>query len=114
MNERFPYLIPYLMATRWADIADESEENESEDEGVFVTVRLPNGRSTHVVMEAGALIGELNQWIQDTEGIHRNSFALSCRGQYLTRQILVPAPSCELHLVKRLDKGRPRGMALRR
>ena len=101
------------MATRWADIVDESE-SESEDEGVFVTVRLPNGRSTHVVMEVGASIGELNQWIQDTEGIHRNSFALSYRGQYLTRQILVPTPSCELHLVKRLDNGRPRGTALGR
>ena len=99
------------MAPRWADISDESE---SEDEGTFVTVRLPDGRSTHVVMEAGALIGELNQWIQDTEGIHRNSFALSCRGQYLTRRIPVPTPSCELPLVKRLDKGRPRGTVLGR
>ena len=94
------------MAPRWADISDESE-----DEGTFVTVRLPDGRSTHVVMEAGALIGELNQWIQDTEGIHRQTFALSCQGQYLTRRTTVPTASCELHLVKRFDNGRPRGTA---
>ena len=42
------------MTKRWADNVDEEAE-------VFVTVRLPSGKSTHVVMESlerGALLEE--------------------------------------------------------
>ncbi len=50
------------MSPRWADIVDDEEE-----EDVFVTVRLPGGRSTYVVMEKNSTVSELNQWIEGTE-----------------------------------------------
>ena len=104
---------------QWADVVD----SESEDEGVFVTVRLPGNRSTHVVMERQSTISDLNQWIENTEGIPKQSYVLA-RGnnpnpeaeQYLKRQRVMEtlAPSCELQLITREINGQPRGMILRR
>ena len=61
----------YPMSTRWADIVDEE---------VFVTVRLPDGKNTHVSMAQNSTISELNQWIEKTEGLPRQSFVLSDEG----------------------------------
>ena len=101
---------------QWADVVD----SESEDEGVFVTVRLPGNRSTHVVMERQSTISDLNQWIENTEGIPKQSYVLAHNNpeeqQYLKRQRVMEtlAPSCELQLITRQINGQPRGMILRR
>ena len=102
---------------QWADVVD----SESEDEGVFVTVRLPGNRSTHVVMERQSTISDLNQWIENTEGIPKQSYVLAHNPnpeeeQYLKRQRVTEtlAPSCELQLITREINGQPRGMILRR
>ena len=97
------------MSTRWADIVDE-------EQNVFVTVRLPGGKSTHVMMERNSTISELNQWIENTEGLHRQSFVLSDEGGYLKRQRVMETltPPCELLLTKRVVDGVPRGLVLRR
>jgi hypothetical protein len=68
------------MSTRWADIFDEEEEKNL---NIFVTARLPGGKSTHVTMERNSTISELNQWIENTEGLPRQSFVLSDEGGYL-------------------------------
>ena len=57
------------MTTRWADITDE----------IFVTVRI-DGKKTHVSMAQNSTISELNQWIEKTEGLPRQSFVLSDEG----------------------------------
>ena len=95
------------MSTRWADIADEE---------VFVTVRLPGGKSTHFPMAKNSTISELNQWIEKTEGLPRQSFVLSDEGGYLKRQRLLEtiAEPRELLLTRRVVDGVPRGMVLRR
>ena len=92
---------------RWADVVDD---------GLFVTVRLPSGKTTNVVMENDSLIQDLNKWIEDTEKIPRNSFALSHRGEYLTRRVPMATldPSYELQVTLRFLNGRPRGMAVGR
>ena len=100
----------FAMTKRWADIVDEEWE-------VFVTVRLPDGKSTHVVMESTATIQDLNQWIEDSEGIPRQSFVLAWNEErYLKRQRVMSTlgSSCELQLISRTENGRPRGMVLRR
>ncbi len=103
------------MSPRWADIVDE-EEREEQEQNVFVTVRLPGGRSTYVMMENNSTISELNQWIENTQEIPRNSFGLSDEEGYLKRQRLMEtlAPSCSLLLTKRVVDGAPRGLVLRR
>ena len=95
------------MSTRWADILDEE---------LFVTVRLPGGNSTSVTMAQNSAISELNQWIEKTEGLPRQSFVLSDEGGYLKRQRLLEtiAEPRELLLTKRVVDGVPRGMVLRR
>ncbi len=96
------------MSTRWADIADEE---------VFVTVRLPGGKSTSVTMERNSTISELNQWIETTQGLPRQSFVLSDEEGYLKRQRVLETiePPRELLLTKRVvDGGVPRGLVLRR
>ena len=97
------------MSTRWADIVDE-------EPNIFVTVRLPGGKCTHVTMERNSTISELNQWIENTEGLPRQSFVLSDEGGYLKRQRVMEtlAPPCELLLTKRVVDGVPRGLVLRR
>ena len=97
------------MSTRWADIVDE-------EPNIFVTVRLPGGKSTYVTMERESTISELNQWIENTEGLPRSSFVLSDEGGYLKRQRLLEtiAEPRELLLTKRVVDGVPRGMVLRR
>ncbi len=94
------------MSTRWADIVDE----------LFVTVRLPGGKSTSVTMAQNSTISELNQWIEKTEGLLRQSFVLSDEGGYLKRQRVLEtiAEPRELLLTKRVVDGVPRGMVLRR
>ena len=95
------------MSTRWADILDEE---------LFVTVRLPDGKSTHVSMAQNSTISELNQWIENTQGLPRQSFVLSDEGGYLKRQRILEtiAEPRELLLTKRVVDGVPRGMVLRR
>ena len=70
---------------RWVDLADEVEaeveEEEEEEEDVCVTVRLPSGSSAYVVMEARDTVADLNAWIEKSQGLPRNSFALSHDGQ---------------------------------
>jgi hypothetical protein len=97
------------MSTRWADIVDE-------EPNIFVTVRLPGGKSTYVTMERESTISELNQWIENTEGLPRQSFVLSDEGGYLKRQRVMEtlAPPRELILTKRVLDGVPRGLVLRR
>ena len=98
------------MTKSWADLLDEEGE-------VFVTVRLPSGKSTHVVMESTATVQDLNQWIEDSEGIPRQSFVLAWNEErYLKRQRVMSTlgSSCELQLISRTENGRPRGMVLRR
>ncbi len=99
------------MSTRWADIVDEEEQ-----QNIFVTVRLPGGKSTYVMMERNSTISELNMWIETTQRLHRNSFVLSDEGGYLKRQRAMETltPPCELLLTKRVVDGVPRGMVLRR
>ena len=95
------------MSTRWADIVDEE---------LFVTVRLPGGKGTHVSMERNSTISELNVWIETTQGLPRSSFVLSDEGGYLKRQRVMEtlAPPSELLLRKRVVDGVPRGLVLRR
>jgi hypothetical protein len=97
------------MSFRWADIADE-------EPNIFLTVRLPGGKSTHVSMERNSTVSELNQWIEKTEGLPRQSFVLSDEGGYLKRQRVLETiePPRELLLTKRVVDGVPRGMVLRR
>ena len=94
------------MSTRWADIVDEE---------VFVTVRI-DGKNTHVSMAQNSTISELNQWIEKTEGLPRQSFVLSDEGGYLKRQRVLEtiAEPRELLLTTRVVDGVPRGMVLRR
>ena len=94
------------MSTRWADITDE----------ICVTVRLPDGKNTHVSMAQNSTISELNQWIEKTEGLPRSSFVLSDEGGYMKRQRLLEtiAEPRELLLTKRVVDGVPRGLVLRR
>jgi hypothetical protein len=94
------------MSTRWADITDE----------IFVTVQI-DGKNTHVSMAQNSTVSELNQWIEKTEGLPRQSFVLSDEGGYLKRQRLLEtiAEPRELLLTKRVGSdGVPRGMVLRR
>ena len=95
------------MSTRWADIVDEE---------VFVTVRLPGGKSTHFPMAKKSTISELNQWIETIHGLPRQSFVLSDEGGYLKRQRVLEtiAEPRELLLTRRVVDGVPRGMVLRR
>ena len=100
---------------RWVDLVD--EENEPEEEEVFVTIRLPSGKSTHVVMEARDTVSDLNKWLEKTEGLSLQSFVLSHNGQYLTRRLPMASlgASCELHMTMRTQSnGLPRGMLVLR
>ena len=99
----------FTMSTRWADIADE-------EPNIFLTVRLPGGKSTHATMDPESTISELNQWIENTEGLPRDAFVLSDEGGYLKRQRVLEtiAPPRELLLTKRVVDGVPRGLVLRR
>ena len=67
-------------------------------------------------MAQNSTISELNQWIEKTQGLPRQSFALSDEGGYLKRQRLLETiePPRELLLTKRVVDGVPRGMVLRR
>ncbi len=93
------------MSTRWADITDE----------LFVTVRIGE-KTISVSMAQNSSISELNQWIEKTEGLPRQSFVLSDEGGYLKRQRLLETITepRELFLTKRVVDGVPRGMVLRR
>ena len=93
------------MSTRWADITDE----------IFVTVRIGE-KTTSISMAQNSTISELNQWIETTQGLPRQSFVLSDEGGYLKRQRVLEtiAEPRELLLTKRVVDGVPRGMVLRR
>ena len=104
---------------RWVDLVDEEpRENEpEEEEEVFVTIRLPSGQSTYVVMEERDIVSDLNKWLETTEGMPRHSFVFSHNGQYLTRRLPMTSlgASCELHMTMRTEpNGRPRGMLVLR
>ncbi len=83
---------------------------------IFVTVRLPDGKSTHVSMAQNSTISELNLWIETTQGLPRSSFVLSDEGGYLKRQRVLETLTepRKLLLTKRVVDGVPRGLVLRR
>ncbi len=97
------------MSTRWADIVDE-------EPNILVTVRLPGGKSTYATMKRNSTISELNQWIENTKGLPRQSFVLSDEGGYLKRQRIMETltPPREPLLTTRVVDGVPRGLVLRR
>ena len=118
-----------VMARRWADLSDseasdqldeligaDSEGSDDHDELTVATVRVEDGGSVYVAMQPRDTVGDLNLWIEKTQGLLRNSFALSHNGEYLTRRrpMATLAPACVLHLTSRVEDGRPRGMPLLR
>ena len=105
---------------RWADLDDDDpttlslEEFIEEADALCVSVRLEDGGSVYVAMQPRDTVGDLNLWIEKTQGLWRNSFALSHNGEYLTRRrsMATLAPACVLHLTSRVEDGWPRGMPL--
>ncbi len=82
-----------------------------------MTVRLPSGDSTYVVMEARDTVSDLSAWIAKTWGMSRTSSVLSRNGEYLTRRrsIATLVPACVLHLASLTEPcGHPRGMLVLR
>ena len=99
---------------RWADLVDSDGEAAAGD--VCVTVMLECGGRAYVVMESRDTIADLNVWIEKSQGLPRNSFALSHDGQYITRRrpMYTFPPACVLRLVSRIKDGQLRGMPLMR
>ena len=92
------------------------EELIEEADAICVSVRLEGGGSAYVAMQPLDTVGDLNHWIEKTQGLRRNSFALSHDREFLTRRrpMATHAPACVLHLTSRVDDGRPRGMPVAR
>ncbi len=59
-----------VVRPRWADATDDDEVEEEEGD-VCVTVRLPSGDSTYVVMEARDTVSDLNVWFEKILGMSR-------------------------------------------
>ena len=111
---------------RWADLVDTDggagddpttlslEELIEEADDICVSVRLDDGGSVYVAVQPRDTVGDLNLWIEKTQGLRCNSFALSRNGEHLTRRrpMATLAPACVLHLTSRVEDGRPRGMPL--
>ena len=77
---------------RWADLVDTDgdagddpttlslEELIEEADAICVSVRMEGGGSAYVAMQPRDTVSDLNLWIEKTQGLRRNSFALSHNG----------------------------------